>query len=220
MNNEPREPPQIREEDWAGLGFTPRVGFGARPGLVIVDTLLGFTDTASPCGANVDLVVESMAELLAAARRGAIPVVFTTLSYDDGEQLAADVFLTKVPVARNIKPGGRWAEIDPRLAPLESEPILHKLWPSAFVGTTLGARLAALGVDTLIVAGLSTSGCVRATAQDGLHYGYRVIVPEEAVGDPNASAHRSNLLDIDAKYGDVAAVSDVIRHISSIAAAA
>ena len=124
-----------------------------------------------------------------------------------------------MPALLALEAGSRWAEIDPRIAPLESEPVLNKLFASAFYGTGLPSLLAAAGVDTLIVTGASTSGCVRATAVDTLQYGYRPVVPREAVGDRNPQAHEASLYDIDAKYGDVVSVGEIMKYLEEVGAA-
>jgi maleamate amidohydrolase len=124
-----------------------------------------------------------------------------------------------VPALLALEAGTRWAEIDPRIAPRETEPVLNKLFASGFFGTPLGALLTAAGVDTLIITGASTSGCVRATAVDALQYGFRPVVPREAVGDRNPDAHEANLYDVDAKYGDVVSAEDTIGYLREVATA-
>ncbi len=110
----------------------------------------------------------------------------------------------------------RWVEIDPRIAPRETEPVLNKLFASGFFGTGLASLLTAAGVDTLIITGASTSGCVRATTVDALRYGFRPVVAREAVGDRNPDAHEANIYDIDAKYGDVVSVNDAINYLQEV----
>jgi maleamate amidohydrolase len=200
-------------------GFHGRAGFGTKPALVVVDVNRGFTDPASPLACDLDGCVAAIAELLGAFRRAGRPVVFTPVCYDELGKQAAAVFIEKVPALLVLEPGSEWVEIDPRIAPLEGEPVLTKAFASAFFGTTLASALAAAGSDTVVVTGASTSGCVRATAVDALQHGYRVVVPREAVGDRNPAAHEANLYDIDAKYGDVVSVEDVIAHLEEIAGA-
>src|SRR5205823_14696254 len=113
---------------------------------------------------------------------------------------------------------GGWVEIDSRIAPIPDEPVLKKLFASAFFGTTLATFLAAEGCDSLIVTGASTSGCIRATVVDAIQHGYRVVVPREAVGDRNPAAHEANLYDIDAKYGDVMSVEEVLEVLAGVPA--
>lgn len=200
-------------------GFHGRAGFGRRPALIVIDVNVGFTDPESPLVCDLESVVEAIRRLLAEARRAAIPVAFTTVSYTEGDKRTAAAFIDKVPALLTLEAGSRWVEIDPRIAPAEGEPVLNKLFASAFYGTALASFLAASGCDSLIVTGASTSGCVRATAVDALQHGYRVAVPREAVGDRNPDAHAANLFDIDAKYGDVVSLDDVVAHLEEIAAA-
>src|SRR5215212_8563678 len=193
-------------------GFGGRGGFGQHPALIVVDMTLGFTDSESPLGSSLDGPVEVVQKLLEAARRAEIPVVFTTVAYRESDRLTAAAFIDKVPALLTLEAGSRWAEIDSRISPRETEPVLNKLFASAFYGTGLPSLLAAARVDTLIVTGTSTSGCVRATAVDALQYGYRLMVPREAVGDRNSDAHEANLYDIDAKYGDVVSVEEALKY--------
>jgi nicotinamidase-related amidase len=199
-------------------GFGGRGGFGRRPALAVIDMTLGFTDPESPLACDLEEPVANIQKLLEAARRAKIPIIFTTVAYREFDKLTAAAFIDKVPALLTLEAGSRWAEIDPRIAPLETEPVLNKLFASAFYGTGLPSALAAAGVDTLIVTGASTSGCVRATAVDALQYGYRPLVPREAVGDRNPDAHEANLYDIDTKYGDVVSMEEVLESLKSIGA--
>ncbi|BBL79173.1 N-carbamoylsarcosine amidase [Rubrobacter xylanophilus] len=201
-------------------GFGGRGGFGRRPALIVIDMTLGFTDPESPLACDLEGPVGEIRKLLQAARKAEIPVVFTTVAYRESDRLTAAAFIDKVPALLTLEAGSRWAGIDPRIAPLESEPVLNKLFASAFFGTPLGALLTAAGVDTLIITGASTSGCVRATAVDALQHGFRPVVPREAVGDRNPDAHEANLYDIDAKYGDVVSVGEVLEYLERAAAVA
>ena len=198
-------------------GFHGRAGFGSRPALVVVDVNLGFTDPESPLVCDLEDVVAAIQRLLREMRRAGFPVVYTTVSYTDGDKRTAAAFIDKVPALLTLEAGSRWVEIDPRIAPVQDEPVLNKLFASAFYGTALASFLAANGCDSLIVTGASTSGCVRATVVDALQHGYRPIVPREAVGDRNPAAHEANLYDIDAKYGDVVSVDEVVVHLEELA---
>lgn len=200
-------------------GFGGRGGFGHRPALIVVDMTLGFTDPESPLGSDLDGVVEVIQKLLKAARCAEIPVVFTTVAYRESDKLTAAAFIDKVPALLTLKAGSRWAKIDPRIAPRDTEPVLNKLFASGFFGTGLSSLLVAAGVDTLIITGASTSGCVRATAVDALQYGFRPIVPREAVGDRDREAHEANLYDVDAKYGDVVPVEEALEYLEEVSAA-
>ncbi len=199
-------------------GFGGRGGFGRHPALVVIDMTLGFTDPESPLACDLEEPISQIQKLLEAARSSDIPIVFTTVAYRESDKLTAATFIDKVPALLTLEAGTRWAEIDPRIAPRETEPVLNKLFASGFFGTGLSSLLTAAGVDTLIITGASTSGCVRATAVDALQYGFRPVVLREAVGDRNPEAHEANLYDIDAKYGDVVHVRDAIEYLEEIAA--
>ena len=197
-------------------GFGGRQGFGRRPALLVVDMTLGFTGAESPLHCELGLAVAAIAELLAAARANHVPVVFTTVSYGEGEKAAAKAFIDKVPALLTLAEGSRFTEIDPRIAPLPHEPVLNKLFASAFFGTPLQSLLAAHDCDSVIVTGASTSGCVRATAVDVLQNGYRLVVPREAVGDRDLAAHEQALHDIDAKYGDVVPLDEALAWLDAV----
>jgi nicotinamidase-related amidase len=201
-------------------GFGQRAGgVGRRPALVIIDMNYGFTDPASPLVCELDDTVEAIGKLLEAARRAELPVVFTTVSYGEGDKVTAKAFIDKVPVLLTLEAGTRWVEIDERIAPRPAEPVLNKLFASAFFGTPLASLLASHGCDSVIVTGASTSGCVRATVVDVLQHGYRPVVPREAVGDRNAAAEEAALYDIDLKYGDVVSLDECLDALGALVAA-
>jgi nicotinamidase-related amidase len=198
-------------------GFGQRAGgVGRRPALVIIDMNNGFTDAASPLVCDLDSTVDAIRKLLEAARRAQVPVVFTTVSYGEGDKVTAKAFIDKVPVLLTLEAGTRWVEIDERIAPRPGEPVLNKLFASAFFGTPLASLLAAHGCDSVIVTGASTSGCVRATVVDVLQHGYRPVVPREAVGDRNIAAHDAALYDIDLKYGDVVSIDECLEALGGL----
>jgi maleamate amidohydrolase len=205
-------------EQFAGFGQRAG-GVGRRPALVIIDMNNGFTDAASPLVCELDDTVEAIRKLLEAARSAEVPVVFTTVSYGKGDKVTAKAFIDKVPVLLTLAAGTRWVEIDERIAPRPEEPVLNKLFASAFFGTPLASLLASHGCDSVIVTGASTSGCVRATVVDVLQHGYRPVVPREAVGDRNPAAHDAALYDIDLKYGDVVALDECLDALGGLAAA-
>jgi maleamate amidohydrolase len=197
-------------------GFHGRVGFGERPALLVVDLNVAFTDPASPLACPLEEVVDAVRELLRAGRGAGIPVIYTTVAYDEKGLEAAAAFFHKVPALATLEAGSRWVEIDPRIAPRPDEPVLSKLFASAFFGTELASLLDAAGRDSVIVTGASTSGCVRATVVDALQHGYRPLVPREAVGDRNPDAHEANLYDVDAKYGDVVSLEETLAHLEAL----
>jgi maleamate amidohydrolase len=200
-------------------GFHGRGGLGTRPALLVVDMSVGFTDPQSPLVCDLDDVVVAIEQLLRGSRAAGFPVVYTTVAYDEGGKQAAAAFIDKVPALLTLEAGTGWVEIDPRIAPRPGEPVLTKLFASAFFGTTLASLLVGAGCDSVIVTGASTSGCVRATVVDALQHGYRPLVPREAVGDRNPRAHDASLYDIDAKYGDVISLDEVVDYLEELAAA-
>lgn len=180
-----------------------------RYALVLVDLTVGFTDPQrSPLASSADAVVAANAQLLAAFRRRGWPVFFTTVAYDDPAQ--ARVFREKLPVLNVLAADSPLVAIDPRLQPAADEPVLVKFWASAFFGTPLAELIRQSGADGVMVTGLTTSGCVRATAVDALQHDFRVLVPEQAVGDRDAQAHAANLRDLDLKYADVRSLEECL----------
>jgi nicotinamidase-related amidase len=188
------------------------VGLGQRPALVVVDMINGFTDPACPLGSEADSVVAANQQLLAAFRGLGLPVFFTTVIYRNAQQ--ARVFRERVPALNVLTPESSWVQVDARLGRRENEAVIEKQWASGFFGTDLHEELTSLAVDSLVVTGLTTSGCVRATAVDGLQHDYKVVVPREAVGDRNPQAHEANLFDLNAKYADVLNLAEVLEKLA------
>ena len=189
-------------------------GLGLRPALLLVDLIKGFTDPDCALGSAADDVVAANLQLLHAFRARKLPIFFTTVVYTDESQ--AQVFRARVPALNLLQPDSKWVEIDDRLQPEPGEPIIKKQWPSGFFKTTLDQKLKSLHVDSLVVTGLTTSGCVRATAVDGLQNDYKVVIPAEAVGDRNLQAHQANLFDLHAKYADVSSLENVLEMIRQV----
>lgn len=208
-----------REQNYVGV-FDGKVGFGVKPAVVVIDFTLAYTTPGSPFYAEgVVRAVRDTVPLLAAARAAGVPVIHTRVEYHPS---GADGgwFVRKVPALRKMVAGEPLAQIDPKVAPLPEEVVIVKQYPSPFFGTPLAPMLAAMGIDTLILAGCSTSGCVRAGALDGVQHGYRVVVPRECVGDRHDGPHDANLFDINAKYGDVVARDEAIAYLSGLKARA
>ena len=187
------------------------LGVGDRPALIVVDMIWGFTDPACPLGCSCPNVVAANVRLLEEFHRRGLPVYFTTVIYHSDDQ--ARVFRQRIEALNVLTPDSRWVKLDDRLPVAPSDEVIEKQWASAFHKTDLEQRLQGQGVDSLVVTGLTTSGCVRATAVDGLQYDYRVVVPREAVGDRNETAHESNLFDLHAKYADVLSLEEVISSL-------
>ncbi len=197
---------------YAARGWGGRVGFGQRPALIVIDLALWWTDPANRCqGSEVDSVVAASCRLLKAARAAKIPIFFTT--FDCNPVIPASPHDRKVKLG--LKPGDeRLFRLDPRLDRQPGERIIVKRYASSFKGTNLYEDLNALGVDTLLVAGVSTSHCVYATCRDAAHH-FRVIVPREAVGERCEMLHEVNLLDIDLDLGDVVPLRSVLRYLQA-----
>jgi nicotinamidase-related amidase len=190
--------------------FDGRLGFGQRPALLVIDFVNAYTTPGLPLYAPAVVeAVRATTALLAAARARALPIVFTRVAYSESA-VEGGLFVRKVPVLRTLTERSHAAEIVDALRPLAGELVLTKQYASAFFGTPLAGTLTALGVDTLLVTGCSTSGCIRASAVDGMQHGFRVIVPRECVGDRAQAPHEANLFDIDSKYGDVVACDEVL----------
>ena len=205
---------QGREETKAGP-FGARIGWGRRPALLIVDFMQGYTRAGEPFYAPA--VVKAVAQtvpLLAAARTHEIPVIFTKVQYSESAA-EGGLFVRKISALRRLVAGAVASELVTELLPLPKETVLIKQYASAFFGTPLASMLTAQGVDTIVLAGCSTSGCVRATAVDGMQHGFRVIVPRECVADRAPEPHESNMFDIDAKYGDVEPVAAVLAKLEA-----
>jgi nicotinamidase-related amidase len=202
------------QEMYKSRGFANRVGFGSRPALLIVDFINAFTDPKCALGSNLDKEIAATKKLLKAFRLWNHPVHYTTTAYEKG-YVSAGVFIKKVPSLFLLKQGSPLVEIDKRVKPKTGETVWEKKYASAFFGTALAATLAAQCVDTLVVSGCTTSGCVRASAVDGCQNGFRTIVVRECVGDRSAAAHGANLSDLDAKYADVVSLDAVVDYLAT-----
>jgi maleamate amidohydrolase len=206
------------EEFYAARGFGTRIGWGERPALLVIDMARAFCDPSYKVGCDQTPTVDAIARLLDASRAAALPVYFTTIAYrPDGQD--GGVFVKKIPSLIELQlDDPACTEIDPRIAPVDGEVVIEKKYASAFFGTTLAGMLVSRRVDTVVLAGCSTSGCIRATAIDAVSNGYRVIVPQEAVSDRAPGPHYANLFDIDAKYGDVVPIAEALEHLAAAVA--
>lgn len=192
-----------------------RLGFGSKSALLLIDLVRGYTSTGSPLFA--DGVVRAVAEtppLLAAARAAKIPVIFTTVEYSPPHFLDGGMWIKKAPVLQALQSGSDLAKICDEVAPGPHEIVIGKHYASAFFGTSLSSTLVAAGIDTTLIAGCTTSGCIRATAVDALQHGFRPMVVRECVGDRHQGPHEANLFDIDAKYGDVISLIEALDHLN------
>jgi maleamate amidohydrolase len=199
------------DRDYQTAGFTGRLPWGRSPALVIVDFCMAYLDPASPLYAGVESARDCAARLLSEARAAGLPIFHTVVRYMPG---GADggVFYRKVPLLRVFEAGSPLAEPPPELAPRDGEIIVVKQYASAFFGTSFAATLTSRGIDTLVIAGVSTSGCIRATAVDACQSGFLPFVCRDAVGDRHPSPHQANLFDLAAKYAEVVDEEFVLAH--------
>ncbi len=204
-----------KQKNYAGV-FDNRSGFGVRPALLCVDFVRAYTTEGSPLYApDVIEAVRQTVDVLTAARNAGIPVMHTNIYYTPGEFLDGGIWLKKVPALKMMVPGNPLAETCAEVRPVAGEPRFTKQYASAFFGTSLAATLTAAQVDTVILVGCSTSGCVRASAVDAVQHGFRVIVVRECVGDRHPEPHAANLFDIDSKYGDVVGKAEVLTYLAN-----
>lgn len=190
-------------------GFAGRVGFGRRPAVLVVDFIVGFTDTRSPLAGELDAEVAAARQVLDAARDRSLPVFLSTVTYDPALEQAG-VWGEKIPSNSWLVEGSEWVQFDERLGQAATDSVLVKRYASCFFGTDLTSRLVSQGVDTLVICGCTTSGCVRASAVDACSIGLRPIVVRDAVGDRVPLSHLISLFDIDLKYGDVVALDEAL----------
>jgi len=213
MSDELRERLQDAASDLEARGLATKMGFGERPVVVVVDYTRAFTDPEMPLAADFAAEIEATRNLLAAARFAGHPRLFTAPIYDEPDLGDAGVWAIKVPASTTLRAGTPGVELDERLERTDDEALLVKKYASAFFGTDLVSRLNARRVDTILLAGCTTSGCVRATAVDGLQHGFRVMVVRQTVGDRNPDAHVQSMLDMQQKYADVVELDDAIAYL-------
>ncbi len=195
-------------------GFGNRSGFGGAPALLIVDFVNGFNDPALFGGGNIGMAIASTKGLLQCARAQRLPIAFTRVVYaEDGSD--AGVFCLKAPGLAALTERAAASQIVSELEPLKGEYVIRKTQPSAFFGTSLSGWLISKGVDTLLVTGCTTSGCVRASVVDSMSYNFRTIVVTDCVGDRAIAPHEANLFDMGQKYADLMTSADVIGHLVS-----
>jgi maleamate amidohydrolase len=199
----------------AGYG-QKQVGFGEKPALLLVDFQQAFTNEEYPTGKNpfIKQAASETAELLALAREKDIPVIYTVVGYRDDKW---DTGNWKTDIGW-ITIGSHAMEVSAEVEPIAGEPVVLKKYPSAFFGTEVLSLLTTKQVDTVIVTGCTTSGCVRATIIDAFSYGFKTIVPEECVGDQAKESHDANLFDVNARYADVLPKERVVEYLGALKA--
>jgi maleamate amidohydrolase len=198
------------DADYVRAGFGGRLRPGRRPVLLIVDVCMAYLDPASPLYAGVESALASNIRLAGAARAAGVRVVFTRVEFQAG---GADggVFYRKVPALKAFLAGSPLAAFHPDLRPADGEMVVTKQYASAFFGTSLASSLQAMGADTVLVTGFSTSGCVRASALDAMQHGFVPFVVRDACGDRDERPHEANLFDLQAKYAEVVSESQAIE---------
>lgn len=206
---------QEAREVYAKARLGQSVTLGSRPAVLVVDFSCGFTDPECALGSDMTDAVEETRRLLDVARAKGLPVIFTTIGFDSSLR-DGGLWLQKVPSLGDLQIGGRWVEIDARLEPRDNETVVLKKGASGFFGTNLASILVSQGVDSVVLCGATTSGCVRATAIDLLQYGWPTIVPRECVADRAQAPHEANLFDINAKYADVVSVDEALAYLESV----
>jgi maleamate amidohydrolase len=204
--------------DYRASGFAGRLGPGARAAVVVIDLTMAYLDDSSPLRAPVEDAVTAATTLVSVAREVAVPVIFTRVSYRPG---GADggLFMRKIPSLNVFEEGSPLADHVPGCRPEPDDVVVTKQYASAFFGTSLASTLTAQGIDTVYLCGLSTSGCVRATATDAMQHGFRPLVVADACGDREPRLHEANLLDLQAKYADVIDLEEAVSQLRATGAA-
>lgn len=195
--------------------FDGHLSFGRKPCLLIIDFVQAYLQPDSPIYAGVEEALAATQRLLELARRKGVLVIHTNVEFLPGG-LNGGVFFRKIPLLRIFEQGSPLGAFPPQLTPLPTELVVTKNYASAFFGTSLASTLTAAGVDTLLITGVSTSGCVRATATDACQHGFIPVVVREAVGDRANGPHEANLFDLGAKYAEIASLEAVTRYLSQI----
>ncbi|MCP4178901.1 MAG: isochorismatase family protein [bacterium] len=206
-----------KEEIYENAGLGNHLGFGTSPALLVVDMHKGFTDPdKSPLAGNFTNEIIVINKLIKLSREKNIPIIFTVIDIDASNEYDAGLWIKKAPSLSKLIHNKELLEIDPRLISKPEDTIVLKRYPSAFFATNLSTTLTMMGIDTLIITGCTTSGCVRATVVDSMSHGFIPIIPITAVGDRALEPHESSLFDINSKYGDVLPTKDIINYLVSL----
>lgn len=202
-------------QDYASAGFGRTLEPGRSPALVLVDLVEAYFEPTAALYLGTDSCLASAARVLAAARDAGIPVVHTRVRFVEGG-LDGGAFFRKVGALAAFAGDGPLGATRPEVAPRSGEVVLVKQYASAFFGTSLASTLTAAGVDTLIVCGVSTSGCVRATAVDAIQHGFVPLVVRDAVGDRDPRPHEASLFDLQAKYAEVVSEAELLSYLAGL----
>jgi nicotinamidase-related amidase len=197
-------------------GFGLELGFGTKPLLLVVDFTNAFTDPASPLGSSLERELGQANRLIDAAHAKRVPVIFTTVWYEEEDLRDAGIWARKQAGVKHLRAGTPAVELDARLHRQPADALLVKKYASCFFGTDLVPRLHSHGADTVVICGCSTSGCVRATAVDACQWGFRPMVVREAVGDRSKAAHEQSLFDLHSRYADVVGIDETLAYFSSV----
>jgi maleamate amidohydrolase len=203
-------------KNYAGV-WDGKLGFGKKTVLLVIDLLQGYTLKGAPLFApGVVKAVAEMPPLLKLARAKKMPIIHTRVLYNPSDFADGGVWIRKAPVLKSLVPGNKYAQFCKGVEPKKGELVIVKNYASCFFGTSLAATLTAMGADTVLITGCTTSGCIRASAVDAVQNGFRPIVIRECVGDRHDGPHEANLFDINAKYGDVISKADAMTYIKGL----
>ena len=204
------------EQFFKDRGFCQRIGFGIKPVVVVIDFMLAFTKKENPLGGDLEREIKTTNTILKAARDKKIPIYHTVVWYEEAGLRDAGIWALKQRGLETLVKGSEDVRLDPRLDYNPGDGIVLKKYASAFFGTDLASRLNSQRVDTVIVCGCTTSGCVRATVVDAIQYGFKPVVVKQAVGDRSPISHQVSLFDMDAKYADVVDTEEVLKYFSEL----
>lgn len=205
---------KLELENYTGV-FDTDLNFGKRPALILIDFVQAYFDKDSPLYADVEDALASAARIRTTARKSGVPVIYTNVVYHPS-MVDAGRFFEKVKPLSAFKAGSKDGAFMPTLSPSDEELVISKQYPSAFFGTSLASALTALGIDCVLLAGLSTSGCVRASCVDACSHGFTTFVVKDACGDRHSAPHEANLFDMNAKYATVVSESQALKHLSGV----
>lgn len=202
------------DDNYANV-YGNKIGYGKKPALILIDFVEAYYDKSCPLYADVEAPLESALRIVEEARKAGVLVIYTNVVFHKSGINGGRFFEKALPLKYLVEgsPMGAWAG---NLSPREDELVISKQYPSAFFGTSLASTLTAAGVDSVILTGLTTSGCVRASCVDAVSSGFIPIVVEDACGDRHEAPHKANLFDMNAKYADVVSESDIIAYLQSL----
>ncbi|MBT8442667.1 MAG: isochorismatase family protein [Gammaproteobacteria bacterium] len=204
------------DQNYSGV-WDSRLGFGKKSAIIVIDLLQGYTTEGSALYApGVVECVKEMPDFLDLAREKGVPIIHTRVLYTQPGYEDGGIWIKKAPVLKDLVEGNPYAEFCEGVVPKPGEPVIVKQYASAFFGTSLVATLNGLDVDTLIITGCTTSGCIRATAVDAVQHGFRPICVRECIGDRHDGPHEANLFDINAKYGDVISKAEAMEYLNGL----